>query len=59
MQLANGSSVTGGAARDCRRTGDEVNVVNVVVLDFKVGEMDDDNDKEAEAIHAVNPREIK
>lgn len=67
MQLANGSSVAVGAARCCRRTGVEVGVVGemvfrivkVVVLDFRVETVDDDNDDEAEAIRAVNPRGIK
>lgn len=67
MQLADGSRVAGGAARRCRRTGDEVGVVgemvfrvvDVVVLVFMVGEVNDDNDDEAEAIHAANPWGIK
>lgn len=67
MQLANGSSVAGGAARCCRRMGVEVGVVGemvfrvvkVIVLVFRVGTVDDDNDDEAEAIRAVNPRGIK
>lgn len=70
MQLANGSSAAGGAARGCRRTEDEVavvcemvfRVVNVVVLVFRVGEVDDDddnddNDDEAEAINAGTKQE--
>lgn len=65
MQLATGSSVAGGAPRGCRRTEDEVGVVgemvfrvvNVVVLSFRVGEVDDDNDDEAEAIHAATKQE--